>query len=141
MNFKYIAAIFIASLFFACKTELKEEAQIQEQITALKAKFAPDKRVALLHIEAIKNGENYILKGESNLPHALRSFREKLKEKGINFVDSIQLLPSSELEERTEALVNISVANLRSKPKHSAELATQATLGTPLKVFRHPPKI
>ena len=36
----------------------------------------------------------------------------------------------------TRALVNISVANLRSKPKHSAELATQATLGTPLKVLK-----
>lgn len=136
MKFKYIAVLFVVTLFFACKTEGKEENPLQEQIAALKSEFAPDKRVALLDIEAIKNGENYILKGESNLPEAVRAFREKLTQEGIDFVDSIQLLPRSELEERTEGLVNISVANLRSKPKHSAELATQATLGTPVKIYK-----
>lgn len=136
MSFKYITALFIVILFFACKTELQEQNLLQEQIATLKAEYAPDKRVALLDIEAIKNGENYILKGESNLPDAVHAFREKLRQGGIAFVDSIQLLPTSELEERTEGLVNISVANLRSKPKHSAELATQATLGTPIKIYK-----
>lgn len=136
MKLKYIAALFVVTLFFACKTEPKEENLLQEQIAALKAEFAPDKRVALLNIEAIKEGKKYILKGESNLPDAVSVFREKLKQEGIAFVDSIQLLPMPELEERTEGLVNISVANLRSTPKHSAELATQATLGTPIKIYK-----
>ncbi|MGV3656698.1 MAG: NlpC/P60 family protein, partial [Chitinophagaceae bacterium] len=34
------------------------------------------------------------------------------------------------------ALVTVSVANLRSKPGHPAELSTQATLGTPLRVWK-----
>ena len=46
------------------------------------------------------------------------------------------MLPSKELDGKHNALVTISVANLRSNPKHSAELATQATLGTPVKVWK-----
>lgn len=34
------------------------------------------------------------------------------------------------------ALVNVSVANIRSQPKHSAELSTQALMGHPVKVYR-----
>ena len=44
MKFKYITVLFVVTLFFACKTEHKEEALVQEHIAALKAEFAPDKR-------------------------------------------------------------------------------------------------
>jgi SH3-like domain-containing protein len=46
------------------------------------------------------------------------------------------MLPSAELEGKTEGVIQISVANLRSKPSHSAELVTQATLGTPVRVYK-----
>jgi len=45
-------------------------------------------------------------------------------------------LPDSTVGQFTYAIVSNSVANIRSKPKHSGELATQAILGTSLKVLK-----
>ncbi|MDA3859656.1 MAG: SH3 domain-containing C40 family peptidase, partial [Melioribacteraceae bacterium] len=48
----------------------------------------------------------------------------------------IKTLPTEKLKGKTLGLIDVSVANLRTKPKHSAELVTQAILGTPVKVFK-----
>ena len=137
MRFKYIVSVFSILIVFACTDEVKhEEIPFQEELSALKAEFAPDKRVALLQIEAVKKGDTYILKGESNLPDAVQDFKTKLKQQQITFIDSIQIVPGADLNQKINGVINISVANLRSKPKHSSELATQATLGTPVKILK-----
>src|SRR5690606_11414519 len=59
-----------------------------------------------------------------------------LEQRGITFQDKVQVLPHNSLNGKHFAVVTLSVANLRSQPKHSAELATQATLGTPLAVMK-----
>ncbi len=137
MKFKNIAAfILLFSILIACSESMKEANIIENSIQETKTEFAPDKRVALFDVYVEKKRDNYILKGESDMAHAITSFKEKLVLQKINFVDSIQLLPATNVEEFTNAVVNISVANLRSNPKHSAELGTQAILGTPLKVLK-----
>ena len=125
-------------LFFlvSCVSENATENTIETQIAEIKSEYAPDKRVALFDVEAFKKTDKYILIGESDLPNAVRALKDKLTSKGVDFIDSIQLLPSAELGEKIQAIINISVANLRSNPKHSAELATQATLGTPVRVLK-----
>ncbi len=130
------AVLLILVAFVACETEKKDENQLEEQIMAIKKEYAPDKRVALFNVEAIKDTEKYILKGESNLPNAVSALKEKLSVDNIAITDSIQILPSEELNGKIYGLITISVANLRSNPKHSAELATQATLGTPVKIYK-----
>jgi cell wall-associated NlpC family hydrolase len=45
-------------------------------------------------------------------------------------------LPSTALQGKLNGVVIISVANLRTQPRHQAELATQATLGTSIKIFK-----
>lgn len=138
MNIKQKICIILLSpgLFIACKEEKKEENPLAEQISEVKSEFAPDKRVALFDINATENSSKFVLRGESNLPNAVAALKEKLSAEKIAYIDSIQQLPAAGLGENTQALVKISVANLRSKPAHSAELATQATLGTPVKVFK-----
>jgi cell wall-associated NlpC family hydrolase len=119
-----------------CAETPTEEPLLAAEIQEIKTAYAPDKRVALFDIFAEQKGGAIVLKGESNLPDAVNAFMEKLNQDNISFIDSIQLLPSKEIRATTNAVINISVANLRSKPKHSAELATQATLGTPVKVLK-----
>lgn len=123
-------------LFSACVGETENKEVLADEIQEIKIAFAPDKRVALFDITATQKGDAVVLKGESNLPDAVNTLMDKLNEANISVVDSIQVLPAPELEGKTQAVVNISVANLRSNPKHSAELATQATLGTPVKVLK-----
>src|SRR6056297_755227 len=132
---------FLLTLFFlaSCqeKEEKKEEFPLQNQIAEVEKNYAPDGRVALFEVTAERNGETYILKGESNDPEAVNSLKEKLQSENIKFTDSIQVLPDTEaLEDKIRGVVKISVANLRDEPKHSAQLVTQATLGMPLKVYK-----
>lgn len=101
-------------------------------IAEIKSEFAPDKRVAIWDIE----WSNGILSGETDQVQALDIFKGKLDDLGVNFKDEINTLPDKSLEGKEFAVVTISVANIRSEPKHSAELATQALLGTPLKVLK-----
>ncbi len=127
------------SIFFliGCKEDPnRPEEPIQVKLAEIKAEYAPDKRVALFDVTAIKNTNEYILKGETNLPEAVKALRTRLVADSITFVDSIQVLPADYLGKRTKAIINISVANLRSNPGHSSELATQATLGTIVKVYK-----
>ncbi len=53
-------------------------------------------------------------------------------------VDSLVALPSPALHEKTFAVVSGSVINMRTRPDDAAEMASQAILGTPLRVLeRH----
>ena len=140
MNRSYAFIAGMLLIFVSCKTGNVETAEkpnkAQPYIGEVKSQYAPDGRVALFDIEAVDHNGKLTLRGESNLPEAVASLKEKLGAQDISYVDSIQLLPSAEMEGNTEGVIKISVANLRSEPSHSAELVTQAILGTPVKVYK-----
>ena len=121
------------------KTEEKPDNKVDVYIEEVKKQYAPDKRVALFDVNGTQSNDTYLLKGESNLEVAVIALKEKLKSENMSFIDSIQLLPSAKLEGKTNGLVKISVANLRGDSRHSAELVTQATLGTPIKILKSTP--
>lgn len=137
-KYLFLAAI-LSSVFISCQDEqpeLNETNEADVVIAQVRSQYAPDKRVALLDVESVERDGVYVLKGESNLPEAVDQIKKKLDSSKISFTDSIQLLPAKDLQGKTFALVKNSVANLRSNAAHSAELATQATLGTPLNVLK-----
>ena len=134
----YNCAIALSITFFiGCKEDPnRPEAPIQVKLAEIKEEYAPDQRVALFDVIAIKKSDKYILKGETNLPGAIKDLKTRLVVDSIAFVDSIQVLPADYLGKKTKAIINISVANLRSNPSHSSELVTQSTLGTIVKVYK-----
>lgn len=124
----------LVSLFtvlISCESKNNNE-EVISLIESKRAEVAPDKRVALWDLTF----ENDSLKGETDQPEALKTLIEELKAQQINFIDAVTRLPEAGLGDKTKALVTISVANIRSNPKHSAELATQALMGTPLNVLK-----
>lgn len=130
---KYISTILtlaIGIFLISCQKEKNE--LVDQLISDFKSEYAPDKRVAIWDIE----WSNGLLTGETDQLEALSIFKGKLDELGLAFQDQIKTLPEKSLEGKEFAVVTISVANIRSAPKHSAELATQALLGTPLKVLK-----
>lgn len=131
---KYFPVLFL--VLFSCAPDNNSLVQTEEIISGVKDRFAPDKRVAWFNIEAEQAEGTLVLRGESNLPKAVDSLKSALSGQGISFTDSIRMLPAEALEGKSYGVVNISVANLRSAPKHSAELTTQAILGTPLNVLK-----
>jgi hypothetical protein len=123
-------ALILFVLLLSCQDD--KSAQVEQLILDIKSEFAPDKRVALWEIEWSDSS----LSGETDQMAALQILKRKLDSLNIPFDDQVKFLPDLSLEGKTFAVVTISVANIRSAPKHSAELATQALLGTPLKVLK-----
>ncbi len=129
--FTRILCVGVMVFSFGCQGDTTDDS-VNAIISDLKAAHAPDKRVAMWDISWVDG----VLIGETNLPEAHRELITKLSDRGIDYTDSIQLLPAAELAGNIHALVTLSVANIRSEPKHSAELATQALMGTPLNVLK-----
>lgn len=103
-------------------------------ISDLKNNLAPDKRVAIFNVRYDEQSKT--LKGETNLPHLKNILLQELTHQNIEFKDAIEILPSEKLGDKIYGIVNLSVSNIRTKPDHPEELATQALLGTPVKIFK-----
>lgn len=128
---------FLIILFFAaCAVRNPGSTTIDNKfnpyITATQKQYAPDLRTAVFNVLATGN----VLKGETNMPEAKSALLQQLHNAGFMYIDSIAVLPQSSLQGKQYAVVTISVANLRTQGRHQAELATQATLGTPLHVLK-----
>ena len=100
---------------------------ILQTIESNKPKYAPDKRSKLLELVQvdIKNNKYTIQTTEHEV---LPILKQELKQfsPSINYT----LLPDTSVQDKKYGIVQLSVANLRSKPGHSEELATQVLLGT-----------
>ncbi|MFT5884902.1 MAG: cell wall-associated NlpC family hydrolase [Arcticibacterium sp.] len=117
----------LAFLFVGC-FQKDTYSDFQEELGQLKKDYAPDSRSAVFEFEIAKG----VLRGEVDNPILKAKVDSVLKAQGLNLIDSLRLLP--DLED-TLAYANVSVASLRTKPSESSELATQALLGTPLRVL------
>lgn len=110
--------------------------KVNSIIQTVKEKYAPDKRTAVFNLEATESENKIIIKGETNIDQAEFEFIKLMDDADIKFEKQIELLPSEKLGEKKFGVINLSVANIRSKPDHPAELATQCILGTPIKILK-----
>ena len=60
---------------------------------------------------------------------------DRLKADKITVIDKIKTLPEPELENKVYGLAEVSVCNIRYSPKHDGELASQALMGTPVRIL------
>ncbi len=134
--FFILAFLFTQAIIFSQKTNYKEQNMngLIERLDSLKAQFAPDKRTAIFEYKINKGGEDFSLNFKTNVSQAFESVKKLVDSSKVK-TGSFELLPSEKLGDSTFALVNLSVINLRTKPMYSAEMASQALLGTPMKVY------
>ena len=124
-------------MFFSCeKSEKQDISSLIAIKDSVKKEFAPDKRVAIFDISLSPSNGAIVLKGESDQPQAVATLKEKISGQNIKLLDSIVMLPDTSVGKTKYAVVNNSVANIRSQSRHSGELATQALLGMGLKVLK-----
>ncbi|TMM29430.1 NlpC/P60 family protein [Polaribacter aestuariivivens] len=97
--------------------------------------YAPDKRVAIYTIEFENYDDKIIVKGETDSKEAYVKLLDSLKILKVDIINKIRVLPDSVVGNKMFAVAKNSVINIRSEPKHSAELGTQGLLGMPLKVL------
>ena len=139
MQTLYKIGLVILSLGFllSCQqTSNKKIASVQTTSDSIRKIYAPDKRVAIYDLNfEMKNGKLFV-DGETDQEEALKILFDQLESKGLIVENHTTQLPDSTVGQFTYAIVTNSVANIRSQPKHSGELATQAILGTSLKVLK-----
>jgi cell wall-associated NlpC family hydrolase len=122
----------IFTLLFSCGVDKRKEAE--NIIAEFEKENIADKRETVFDVYPAFEKGDLILKGEISNPQKKQDLLDALN--SLNFRDEITLLPNSTVGEKIVALINLSVANLRAEPYHSAELVTQALLGTPVKVLK-----
>jgi cell wall-associated NlpC family hydrolase len=112
-------------------------AEVKAAINTIQQRFAPDKRTELFLMESLQKGDSLLISidiGKKEAKQALDSLAATLQ---VPVRISAVLLPNaSSIGNKSNAVVNISVCNIRSHPEHSAELVTQALLGMPLKIWK-----
>lgn len=125
---------FISILTISCQ-QVDSLEEVTNMVNEIKSRYAPDKRVALWQPQLTSSAKKIVLSGQTNLPEAKVELLKQLTTNNIEVIDSLEVLPSTKLGTKIFGIVNVSVCNIRSKNGHSQELATQALLGTPIKVL------
>ena len=133
----FIYGTLLIAVGYSCESNKSTTlARIDQLTDSVKQIYAPDGRVALFKPEmSLVNGA-WVLTGESDQKEAIALYEAELSELVMEFDGKIDLLPNESVGDLVYAQVNNSVSNLRSKNKHSSELASQATLGTMLKMLK-----
>ncbi|MBL7473762.1 C40 family peptidase [Robertkochia sediminum] len=130
-----VLVLSLTIFFTSCQPESASNAEVDQLLENMQKTYAPDKRVARFHLDLEKQGAQWVLKGQSDQKEAYAALKDSLSGLRLKYIDSVQQLPESGLGADTLAVVRLSVANLRSNKGQSEELASQATMGTVVKVL------
>jgi hypothetical protein len=122
-------------LFMSCENDAKIIVELQNIHATIKANFAPDKRVELFNIHFEFADNQLIIEGETTSRKAFSALLDSLKNRKLGFINNVRILPDSVVGDKFYAVAKNAVINIRSAPKHSAELGTQGLLGMSLKVL------
>ena len=138
MNVKYSFLILLTLNFSLGFSQNVAEAnkgqhEIENILSDFKRQFAPDGRTVYFQYEVKEDHRFLVETSSSEFKTFLRLEEQK---KGEQFPVDVKILPGAELEGKEFGVINLSVANLRTKPTHSAEMATQALLGTPVDILK-----
>ncbi len=129
-----VCSLFVIFLI-GCSGNTKKD-HVDSTIQHVKAHFAPDSRSNRFNVKAKFKSDSLILSGQTTVTQAKDALLDSLSDLNATVVDHIDVLPSAKLGDKTYGLVNYSVTNIRTKHSHSAEMATQALLGMPLKLLK-----
>ncbi len=103
----------------------------------VKARIAPDRRLVVFDVRAEPQPDAVIASGEVEgveaRDAALKALRGAVT---MPVVDQIAVLPDPALGSDTFGIIRVSVANVRSKPSHAAEMGTQTVMGWTVRVLK-----
>jgi cell wall-associated NlpC family hydrolase len=109
--------------------------RLNELSAMVQKKYAPDKRVEFYQLKQ-QNSSPLTFKLEFSRPESATELKSLLSAENLPVQINEEFLPSKDLGEKIYGIANLSVINTRYGPDHAAEMATQAGLGTPLKVLK-----
>ncbi len=122
-----------SSLEIAAQVDSTTYKIVVASIEAGKSKFAPDKRTKLIELTTADLQKNSFVVQTTEV-NAVPFLEEKLRNSGAQI--KIQLYPDTSVGTKSTGIINLSVANLRTKPGHASEMASQALLGTQVDILQ-----
>ena len=88
-------------------------------------------------VKAAQMGGKWVLSGVVGTQAQKKAIQAAMLRNGYSrYTDKITVLEDGIPAARKWALVKLSIATLRTEPKHSAEIATQGIMGSPVKVLQ-----
>lgn len=103
----------------------------QEILDRVKKEVAPDSRQAVFELKIDKQrGHTPVLSGVTSDSAALTAAMAALDAAGIRYRNEATVYPSDHM-----GLIRIPVASLRTRGAHAGEMATQAVMGTPVRIL------
>jgi cell wall-associated NlpC family hydrolase len=106
-------------------------------VSAVKARFAPDARVAVFAVKAETEGSSVELTGEVDQPAEKEALVAALRAAGfLNVIDKVAVLPDPEYSAKPLGIVTVSVAVMKTKPSHASEMANQLLAGMVVKLLK-----
>lgn len=138
--------LFVVSLLFSLflhiphtycsQVDSINQSKVSQIISEIKKEYAPDPRLAIFDVKySLGDSSHLILSGKTNQPKSIPVFKKILDANFLSYEDSISILPNSFLKDNIYGVVKQSVINLRTKPNHAAEMASQALLGMPVLIL------
>ena len=107
-----------------------------ETLKDLKQRIAPDKRTAVWDVNATQQDGKWVLSGTVGTQAQKNAILAAMLKNGYSrYTDKITVLENGIPAARKWAQIKLSIATLRTEPKHSAEMATQGIMGSPVKVL------
>ncbi len=131
----FVALLLLVAFSIASYGESKPVQLANRVLQSVGRKFAPDKRTAIFSVQVVEAADKLVLKGKTNLPDAQKMMLDSLAFLKISVQDSVTVLPDKKLGAKVWGIVKLSVANMRSTPENSGELASQILMGTPVRIW------
>lgn len=135
MRFHFSSCLLSLAILLGCNDSIEVKKRITDTIAFVKEQNAPDSRVAIFSVSFNYRDDKIELNGETDSKKAHQQLLTLLKDVNKDLIDHLRILPDTAVGNKSFAVARNSVINIRSKPKHSAELGTQGLLGMPLKVL------
>ena len=135
MKLVKICAVLFFIIAISCNNNSPSISGLKEINKSIKEQYAPDKRTAIYAVDFNSADDKIFVEGETDSKEAYSELLDSLKILDVEVINKIRLLPDSIIGNKMFAIARNSVINIRSKPKHSAELGTQGLLGMSLKVL------
>ena len=108
--------------------------EYEKKLNEIRLKYIPDLRTGVFLYHTKEESGKTVISVETNILPLKKEIEEFFS--GDKFTTKVELLPSAELSSKIYGVVNLSVANFRVNPGHTAEMATQGLLGHPVKIFK-----
>jgi len=131
--------LFGIMLLTRCQNDNILISQFDQQVQMIQEKYVPDQTLDVFTAKIEKDRNAWLLKGETTIPEAgkeLLVFADSVLGNN-NYTNEFIQLPHPSLGDSVYGIVKVSVANIREKPRHSAQLVDQNIMGKTLLLLKY----